>query len=82
MTSFFFHFHPLNLTKNSLFYDLKYITKHSAIKHWAMQKNCGVIADGFGMLVEQAAESFFLWTGHKPTTNLLLARGDSNSHPR
>lgn len=71
----------LKLTKNSLFYDLKYNANHSPIKSWAMKKNGSIIANGFGMLVEQAAESFYLWTGCRPNTLEYLCKSTDTLFP-
>ncbi len=59
----------LKLTKNSLCYDLKYHGESELLK-WAKEKTNAMVANGMGMLIEQAAESFFLWTGKRPITTL------------
>jgi shikimate dehydrogenase len=53
-------------------YNLKYSGKPTLIL--AQTANYGVkqCLDGFGMLVEQAAESFTLWTDFKPNTAIVL----------
>lgn len=49
--------------------DLSY--GHAAIDFlaWAKAAECGHSVDGLGMLVEQAAESFYLWQGVRPETD-------------
>ena len=45
----------------------------------AFASACGAVSrDGLGMLVEQAAEAFFLWRGVRPETAAILARMRSN----
>jgi shikimate dehydrogenase len=36
---------------------------------WAMLHNAENVVDGLGMLVEQAAESYFVWRGVRPETS-------------
>jgi len=36
---------------------------------WASQQSAERTADGLGMLIEQAAESFVLWRGVRPQTS-------------
>lgn len=54
-------------------YDMMYSKALTAFLAWAKQHHCTHIADGLGMLVEQAAESFRLWRGMKPDTREVIA---------
>lgn len=47
-------------------YALNYGTAAAAFVEWARAAGAGAAADGLGMLVEQAAESFYLWRGVRP----------------
>lgn len=51
--------------------DLFYSKKLTAFLEKASKAGCPKVFDGFSMLVEQAAESFFLWTGLRPNTEEL-----------
>ncbi len=55
-------------------YDLSYGTKPTPFCLWARERGAGRQAMGWGMLVEQAAESFHLWRGVRPDTAPVLAR--------
>lgn len=53
-------------------YDLMYADEPTPFLRWGGEHGAGRCADGLGMLVEQAAESFLLWRGIRPETTTLL----------
>jgi len=71
------------LHENSFAYDLTYSANPTPFLRWC--EECGVRqrADGFGMLVEQAADAFLIWEGVRPKTRkVFLATNDIiNSAP-
>ncbi len=54
-------------------YDLAYGHGPTPFVRWARAHGVRRCADGLGMLVEQAAESFLLWRGIRPETGPVLA---------
>lgn len=48
-------------------YDMMYAATPTPFMQWALANQATAI-DGLGMLVEQAAEAFYLWRGVKPNT--------------
>jgi shikimate dehydrogenase len=61
------------LTHSTFCYDLSYAKAGTAFLQWARDKGAKRSAQGWGMLVEQAAESFELWRGVRPSTAGVLA---------
>ena len=49
-------------------YDLSYSMTNTPFCAWAMENGAGKTYQGWGMLVEQAAESFQIWRGVRPET--------------
>ncbi len=59
---------------NSVCYDLMYnIHSLTAFVNWAQRCGASRAIDGLGMLVEQAAESFFIWRGVRVETPEVIA---------
>ncbi len=59
---------------NSLCYDLAYSLQQTPFVAWAAAQGAGRAAQGWGMLIEQAAESFFIWRQVRPDTAPILAQ--------
>ncbi len=54
-------------------YDMAYGLGETPFTEWARRRGAGTTAQGWGMLVEQAAEAFWLWRGVRPDTRPVLA---------
>ena len=53
---------------DALAYDMAYGPGETAFSRFARERGAGLSVGGFGMLVEQAAESFLIWEGVRPKT--------------
>lgn len=64
---------PGVLAPGACCYDLMYAREPTAFLRWAEAQGAARLADGLGMLVEQAAEAFYLWRAVRPSTAPVIA---------
>jgi shikimate dehydrogenase len=56
------------IQRETVCYDMAYSRSDTAFQKWARENGAARALQGWGMLVEQAAESFQLWRGVRPQT--------------
>lgn len=59
---------PQSLVKGAVCYDLAYGKSAQHFLKWANHAGAQICIDGTGMLVEQAAEQFYIWHNQRPET--------------
>lgn len=63
---------PATCVKGAFCYDLSYGNSAKSFLSWAGQHGAIASSDGLGMLVEQAAEAFYIWHRKKPETQSVI----------
>ncbi len=61
------------LTERSCCYDMIYGPEPTPFMRWAAHHAAWAVSDGLGMLVEQAAQSFYIWRGMRPATQAVIS---------
>jgi len=60
------------LAEKGVCYDLAYSNEPTVFVRWGLENQALKSLDGLGMLVEQAAEAFFIWRGIRPKTRPVI----------
>ena len=60
--------------RGSLAYEMMYGKGRTPFMQFARDDGAGKVADGMGMLIEQAAESFLIWRGVRPDTRTVFTK--------
>jgi shikimate dehydrogenase len=61
------------VNENTYLYDMMYSAGPTVFNKWGVSLGAKKTIDGLGMLVEQAAQSFYIWRSVQPETKLLIA---------
>lgn len=73
-------FMPANFDfSDSSYYDLNYLANAANSVSFAISRGAVKAVNGLGMLVEQAAESFYLWHGLQPDTDSIMVQLHQNA---
>ncbi|MGY0218581.1 shikimate dehydrogenase [Endozoicomonadaceae bacterium StTr2] len=62
------------VSENTVCYDMMYSAVETPFNRWARENGAGMQLDGLGMLVEQAAEAFYIWRGIRPQTQPVIEK--------
>lgn len=60
------------MANQAVVYDMMYGGHPTLFMQWGTEHGASVSLDGLGMLVEQAAESFYIWRGVRPQTQPVI----------
>lgn len=63
---------PEIIHSQTICYDMSYKSGGTPFTTWAQEHGVAMAHQGLGMLVEQAAEAFFIWRGIRPNTEPVL----------
>jgi len=69
------------IAENGICYDLAYGNQATPFVRWGLEHNAAKSLDGLGMLVEQAAEAFFIWRGVRPDTQEVIELLNAERNP-
>jgi shikimate dehydrogenase len=67
------------IAKNTICYDLSYGSSPTQFMLWAMENGAECAIQGWGMLIEQAAESYLIWRKIRPDTSAILKQLNINA---